>query len=248
MNFLSAPDNDAGRKIIFVTGTDTGVGKTLMAGLLLHHLRLSGCRALAMKPFSCGGTEDVNFLRSLQDGELQPDEVSPFYFPEPAAPAVAAQMHRRTIRITDALRSIRAVAARCDRLIIEGCGGLLVPLGRDFTVADLIERLGCRVVVVSRNRLGTINHTLLTVGALRTRGLERIHVALMEGSKRDLSSRSNCKLLAQWLSPVSVVCLPFLGRNSCSASGVKRNSKKVKKTLAQLLNAGNVAPSFASRG
>lgn len=242
MNSITTPVDDAGGKIIFITGTDTGVGKTLLTGLLLHHLRQNGCRALAMKPFCCGGTMDAKLLRALQDDELQLDEISPFCFAEPVGPLAAARMHRCSVLMEEVLRRIREIAVRCDRLIVEGCGGVAVPLGEDYTVVELIQRLGCRVVVVSRNQLGTINHTLLTVGALHAKGLRQIQVALMEGVQRDLASRSNCKLLAQWLAPVRVSVFPFLGQNSCSITGVKRNCKKVKKTLAELAKVGNLDP------
>src|SRR5258705_11852752 len=86
-------------KIIFVTGTDTGVGKTLLTGLLLHHLRQSGCHAVAMKPFCSGGTADIEFLDAVQEGELDPAEINPFYFSEPIAPVLAARKHHRNIRL-----------------------------------------------------------------------------------------------------------------------------------------------------
>src|SRR5258705_9807549 len=88
-------------KIIFVTGTDTGVGKTLLTGLLLHHLRTEGCHALAMKPFCSGGRGDVEFLHALQDGELSEREINPFYFHEPVAPLLAARKNARAIHLKD---------------------------------------------------------------------------------------------------------------------------------------------------
>ena len=222
------PFDILGKKVIFVTGTDTGVGKTLLTGLLLHFLRQSGCHALAMKPFCCGGLDDLDLLGSLQNNELRPDEISPYCFREPLSPALAARMHRRAVGMEDVLKRIHEVAARCDCLIMEGCGGVLVPLGENYTVADLIQRVGSRVVVVSRNRLGTINHTLLTVGALRSRGLRRIQVVLMGEMQRDLSSHSNREFLARLLSPVHIIEVPFLGRNSCSMAGIKKEFKKSK--------------------
>src|SRR5262249_51966743 len=145
-----------GARIIFITGTDTGVGKTLLTGLLVCHLRASGCHALAMKPFCSGGRADVDFLRVAQDRELTADEINPFYFREPIAPLVAARKRHIKIRLPDVLRAISDILARCECLLIEGSGGLLVPLGEGYTVADLISKLNCEVIVVSRNRLGTI--------------------------------------------------------------------------------------------
>src|SRR5579859_7771518 len=88
-------------KIIFITGTDTGVGKTVFTSLLLHHLRKSGVYALAMKPFCSGGRGDVWLLRAMQDGELSEEEINPFHFPEPVAPLVSARQHKRRIPLTN---------------------------------------------------------------------------------------------------------------------------------------------------
>lgn len=219
-------------KIIFVTGTDTGVGKTLFTGLLLHHLRTTGHHALAMKPFCSGGTGDVEFLSGIQNGELSREEMNPFYFSEPVAPLVAARRRRRKISLTDAVRKIESVAGRCEILLIEGSGGLLVPLGEKFSVRDLIAKLNCEVIVVSRNRLGTINHTLLTVGALRNLRGKKIKVVLMNGSETDFSSATNGSVLKELIHPLRLVSIGFLGENT----PLKNKYKKVKKTLARVLN------------
>src|SRR5258707_11333001 len=130
-------------RIIFITGTDTGVGKTLLTGLLLHHLRHSGCAAWAMKPFCSGSRADVLFLSALQDGELTDDEINPFYFPEPVAPLISVRKHRRRIKLNDVLSLIHTLVSRLSAaknphmstapslhhsivptLLIEGSGGL----------------------------------------------------------------------------------------------------------------------------
>ena len=230
-------------RIIFITGTDTGVGKTLLTGLLLHHLRQSGCHALAVKPFCSGGTADVEFLNSLQEDELEPAEINPFYFAEPIAPLIAARKHHRRIHLPDVLKQIRGVMRRSECLLIEGSGGLLVPLGEGYTVGDLIRKLDCEVVVAGRNRLGTINHTLLTVEALQHIGIQRLKVVLMTQDGRrvracgrpDLSFRSNRRILSEMLAPIPVLEIGFLGRNPFALAALKKSAKKVKKTLAQIL-------------
>ncbi|MGH7971881.1 MAG: dethiobiotin synthase, partial [Limisphaerales bacterium] len=161
-------------RLLFITGTDTGVGKTVLTALLLAHLRRTGRRALALKPFCSGSRADVTLLRSLQHGELTVEEVNPFYFAQPVAPWVATRRTpQRRVKLQTVTRHIRSIAARHlsgttpdEFLLIEGCGGLLVPLGDNFTVLDLLARLRCETLLVSRNRLGTINHTLLAVAAL----------------------------------------------------------------------------------
>lgn len=264
-------------KIIFITGTDTGVGKTLLTALLLCHLRATGCRALALKPFCSGGRADAELLHKLQDGELTLDEVNPYYFPEPVAPLISARKHKRSIRLDHVIRHIRSIAERLSSssaksaakspprdskhdtqnyLLIEGSGGLLVPLGEGYAVRDLIVRLDCDVLVVSRNQLGTINHTLLTVQALCSPRPEsskssprpsnsakaqysdavfmRSKVVLMHAPTRDVSSRTNPGLLAELLAPVSVIELPFLGRNCVTPVSLRKAAEKLTRKLAQL--------------
>lgn len=221
-------------KIIFVTGTDTGVGKTVFTSLLLHHLRNSGVHALAMKPFCSGGRGDVRLLRAMQDGELTEDEINPFYFSEPVAPLVSARQHKRKISLRDVVRRIEAISHRCDCLLIEGSGGLLVPLGETYLVNDLIRRLNCEVIIVSRNRLGTINHTLLTLSALGDRGWAGgVQIALVGGGRPDISSRTNGRVLQELCAPVPVRAVEFLGKNANKIGVLEKSYKKVKKTLAR---------------
>ena len=258
--------------IVFITGTDTGVGKTLLTALLLCHLRSHDARALALKPFCSGGRADAELLCKLQHGDLTLDEVNPFYFPEPVAPLISARKHKRNIPLDRVLEHIHSLASRVPALpaglpsnastghsplatrnflLIEGSGGLLVPLGEGYTVRDLIARLPCDVLVVSRNQLGTINHTLLTVQSLLNptphsplriphsaghSAFSLSRVVLMDSSTRDASSRSNAPILAEFLAHVPLVCLPYLGIRCSSASAVKKNAKKFQKTLARLFD------------
>jgi dethiobiotin synthetase len=229
-------------RIIFVTGTDTGVGKTLLTASLLYHLRQSGVKALAMKPFCSGGTADVDLIQAIQGGDPPRDEVNPFYFPEPLAPLVAARKQRQRIRLSQVLRVIRRMEHQCERLIIEGSGGLLVPLGEGFTVADVIANLECDVVVVGKNKLGTINHTLLTVEALRARNVTRLKVVLMGQRSADCSARSNATILGETLANIEVYSLPYLGAGAATGRAVKRNVRKIKKTLARIADPDSFSP------
>jgi dethiobiotin synthetase len=224
------------RRIIFITGTDTGVGKTVLTGMLLQCLRHQGCQALAMKPFCSGGRGDVNFLRAIQHRELTPGEVNPFYFAEPLAPLVAARKQGRSIRLPEVLQRIFQVASRCECLLIEGSGGLLVPLGEGYSLADLIAKLNCEIIVVARNQLGTINHTLLTVRTLQHIGIQKLKIVLMSMRRPDVSSDSNVGILAELLGQVPLVSFPFLGAKPLRLINLKKNEKKIKKTLARILS------------
>jgi dethiobiotin synthetase len=217
-------------KIIFITGTDTGVGKTLLTALLLRHLRANGCRALAMKPFCSGGRGDVRLLQSLQRGELSDAEANPFYFGAPVAPLVELKKARRDVPLKEVVASIRHVEKKCDVLLVEGSGGLMVPLGKGYLVEDLIVKLKCRVIVVSRNRLGTINHTLMTVARLKARGVRNreIRVALMGGPRHDTSSVTNEGMLKALLRGIKLV-------NIGSLKGGNREILGLGKVLKQLI-------------
>jgi dethiobiotin synthetase len=223
-------------RIVFITGTDTGVGKTLLTGLLLHHLRQRGCHALGMKPFCSGSRADVEFLAAVQQRELTLDEINPFFFAKPLAPLVAAREQRVAIKLPAVLRQISNVAKRCEWLLIEGIGGVMVPLGNGFSVLDLIAALSCSTVVVSRNKLGTINHTMLTVDAMQHAGIKRLKAVLMASKERDFYADWNGHILSELLAPAPVIPIPFLGRNPARFPALRRSEKKVKKTLARILS------------
>ena len=224
-------------KIIFVTGTDTGAGKTLLTALLLCQLRQTGIRALAMKPFCSGGTADVELLSALQNEELPKEMLNPYYFNEPIAPLIAARKQRRRIKLDEVVERIRAVQKKCDCLLVEGSGGLLVPLGEGYSVLDLIKKLGCSVIVAARNRLGVINHTLLTTKIIHTIGHKSVRVVLMGCNRGDISARTNRKTIQELLSPTPVFELPFLGVRSSQIDAVKNSRKKMKIILALILGA-----------
>jgi len=222
-------------KILFVTGTDTGVGKTLLTGLLVAHLLNAGKRAIALKPFCSGGTADVDFLHAMQRGAVSREDINPFYFPEPVAPLVSARLHRRRIRLGDVVDCVLRAGKDYEYIVVEGSGGLLVPLGPEFNVRRLIRALRCQVVLVSRNRLGTINHTLLSLEALNSGGCGPVRIAVMEPQKSDFSAQSNLKVLRELCSPTNVIPVPYLGRNALRPAICDRNAKKLKKTLASIL-------------
>jgi dethiobiotin synthetase len=229
-------------KIIFITGTDTGVGKTVVTGLLLHYLRESGCNALAIKPFCSGSRGDARLLLSLEKGLLALDEINPFFFRQAVAPGAAAG-RRKLISLDSVLGKISDISGRCDVLLVEGVGGLMVPLAPNFTVMDLIGGLGCPTLVVSRNRLGTINHTLLSVKALQGVGIKRLGIIMVEGKKPDISARSNVKMIKKMAPLAPIFSIPDLGFGASTERGIKINVKFMKIILARIL-ADDIFTSF----
>lgn len=233
-------------RLIFITGTDTGVGKTVLTALLLCHWRAQGCDALAIKPFCSGSRSDALLLHRFEKNLLTLDEVNPFFFDQPIAPGAAEA--KKEVPLDKVLVKIQALAARCGVLLIEGAGGLLVPLGRNYTVADLISHLGCTTVVVSRNSLGTLNHTLLTAKALQSIGIQQFTVALMEDKKPDISARTNPALLRKMIPSARLISIPHLGSGASNWRAVKKNALFLKKTLAQFSSGDSLSPFFQEKG
>lgn len=228
-------------RILFITGTGTGVGKTVLTAMLLRHLREEGHRALAMKPFCSGSRHDARLLHRLQKEDVTLAETNPFFFRQPLAPWVAARESRRAqIPLRDALGKIRGLGKRGEILLVEGSGGVLAPLGDNYAAAELISQLQCEIVIVAPNCLGTINHTLLTAKHAQTVGAKEIKIVMMSGQKPDLASRSNINAIRELLPGIAVISMPYLGGGASKTSGVKKNAKKMKKTLAQVFGDGKL--------
>jgi dethiobiotin synthetase len=171
---------------LFIAGTDTGVGKTILAAGLVRLSRHKGLRGLAVKPVETGCSiqsgelypEDGVFLTEASENDLSLDECVPFRFSVPASPARAAAMEGTRLCLIDMVEHVCAVSDRADFIIVEGAGGLLVPIQDNLMMIDFIERLGYPTLLVGRTRLGTINHILLSVQALTQRGLEIAGIVL----------------------------------------------------------------------
>lgn len=155
----------------FVTGTDTGVGKTYVTALLTRALRRAGLDTVALKPICCGPRDDVTALHAAAEETLTPDEINPIWLDAPAAPLVAAREAGLSIDPAALDRWFAAVGSGRESVLVEGVGGWIVPVAEKFSSADFAVRLGLPVLVVVANRLGCLNHTLLTLESIRARGL-----------------------------------------------------------------------------
>jgi len=179
-------------KGIFITGTDTGVGKTYVASGIADSLRAQGVNVGVMKPAETGCR--------IRSGDLIPADairlaraagardpltlINPYRFRKPLAPAVAAELEGKKIQASMIMKAYRALVRRHDFMIIEGAGGIMVPLSLNYLYLDLAQAIGLPVVVVARPGLGTINHTLLTVAALKERGTPIAGVVINYSDKR----------------------------------------------------------------
>jgi dethiobiotin synthetase len=201
------------RTTFFITGTDTGVGKTVLTALLARYLRERGVNAAALKPICSGGRDDARALRAAMNGALTSDEINPWHFRAPIAPLLAARRERKRVTPADVLAHIRTMQKRFDVLLVEGAGGLLSPLGENFDSRDLIAALRATPMVVSPNRLGAVNQVLLTLAALPRSASCRARVVLMSPSKPDASTNTNVGLLAEFFDAKRIFELPWLGEN-----------------------------------
>lgn len=168
---------------IFVTGTDTDVGKTLVSSALLLRLAQGGYRTLAMKPVAAGAALTEHGLRNDDALQLRAamnvtgveySELNPVCLAPPVAPHLAAEQvnQRLTVRdLTEHFKSLRAAYAH-DLMLVEGAGGWQVPLNEEESLADFVEAIGAKVVLVVGLKLGCLNHTLLTIADLQHRGIE----------------------------------------------------------------------------
>ena len=193
---------------LFITGTDTGVGKTHVSCAIVRDLRAAGHRVGAYKPV-CSGVrinakgrsvwDDVEELRHALGGEFSDDQISPQRFAAPLAPPIAARQEGRSVDVAELQRGFDDWRSRCELLIVEGAGGLLCPLTDDETMVDLAARFQFPLLIVARCGLGTINHTLLTIEVARARGLRVAGILLNEAipvQRDDLSVDTNAAEIA----------------------------------------------------
>ncbi len=177
---------------LFVTGTDTGAGKTFVTAAVARSLRRRGRAVRVCKPVATGAaghpegrggrwlSDDTRTLAEAAGMAAEPERVTPWTFPAAAAPPVAARLAGAVLTITGLLAAVQDCAHPGALLLVEGVGGLLCPLTETETVADLAALLRLPLVVVARRSLGTLNHTLMTVEVARARGLAVAGVVVSE--------------------------------------------------------------------
>lgn len=181
----------------FVTGTDTGVGKTHVTRLMLQSLRHAGIDAVGYKPVACGDREDGRILAAAS-GALALDEVNPVHLLPPVAPYVAGLLENHPVDPACLLAGYRRLAAVHAVVLVEGVGGWEVPLTAHYRVSDLARDLGLPVILVAANRLGALNHILLTVNAIRAQGLTCAGIFLNQlADELDTAMISNKGVLEQ---------------------------------------------------
>jgi dethiobiotin synthetase len=215
---------------VFITGTDTGIGKTVVAASLLAAARSRGINAAPMKPVQTGCLRsgrrllapDLEFCLSTADLNPAPQErhwMCPYRFipassPHLAAAHAGAHIQKETIR-----SNFRKILKKYDSVIVEGAGGVLVPIDGKNTMLDIMKALRLPVILVARTGLGTINHTLLSLAELRRAKLEVLGVVLVQSTpgRRGVIEEDNVRTIARLGRAPVLACLPFRKRVNAAA-------------------------------
>ncbi len=211
----SAFSPNLNKKGFFITATDTGVGKTVCVFVLATLLREKGFKVGVMKPVQCGG-KDAQFLKKHLDLHDDLRLINPYDAPESLSPHLAFERAKIKIDRREILKVYRKLESQYDIVLVEGAGGLMVPLTKDYLVADLIRDLDLDVILVSRLGLGTINHSLLTINQLKDFGLNVAGIIFNSSQKEKpgIAEKTNPKVIKQ-LSGVKVLgILPYMKRFS----------------------------------
>lgn len=197
---------------IFIAGTDTGVGKTIIAGALASALRIKGLRVGVMKPISCGSREDAKFLTACAGIKEPLDLVNPIYLKEPLSPNIAASREKKKIDLKKIVQTLAIFKRKYDYLVIEGCGGLLVPVTDKFFVINLIPLMKAETVLVSRAGLGTINHSLLSLEALRLRKIKPLGIVFnrLNSGPLTIPEQTNPKVVSRLGKTKSLGIFPYM--------------------------------------
>ena len=202
---------------LFITGTDTGVGKTHIACAIVRELREAGHRVGVFKPACSGASlaengephwDDIDRLRDALGREVSVDQLCPQRFLSPLAPPVAAQKEGCRVDWESIIHGFEAWQQDCDVLVIEGAGGLLCPLTADTTMAEFAGHSLFPLVIVARLGLGTINHTLLTVEVARQRGLRIAGLVFNEATPTEevLVDSNPAEISARCDVPILAIC------------------------------------------
>jgi dethiobiotin synthetase len=220
------------RLALFITGTDTGVGKTVFASALTKYLREKNFSIAALKPVCSGGRDDALALHAALGGALALDEINPWHFRAAIAPVLAARAEEKKLKLAVVVNHARAIQKKFPITIIEGAGGLLSPLGEDFDSRDLILALRAVPIVVAPNRLGAINQVLLVLAALPRAIAAKAQIVLSDTGKEDSSGAGNVSYLRSAVGKNRVHIFPRI------ESGKK--NPRARKMLSALVRAMNL--------
>ena len=208
-----------------ITGTDTGIGKTFCGCGLIRAARAVGVKCAGMKPFCSGDTSDVELIAAASGNDIPQHILNPVWLRPPLAPYAAAMLENRPIDITAVKKAYQELADKYDLVLVEGAGGLLVPILRDYSFRDLAVDLDLAVILVAPNRLGVINHVLLTAESIAKAGLRLALVVLNEvDPEPTLATQTNPSILEELLD-APLYLSPFQNQDFSAALKFVRSEK-----------------------
>jgi len=229
------------QEVFLVVGSDTGVGKTVFTGLLGRYLLKRDLSVALVKPFCSGDVGDINFLKRA-NAESDQSEVNYWYGDEPISPAAWELRTGEQIDLERVLASLKREIGRkkSDIILIEGVGGLLAPLNKRETVASLGQSLGAKLIVVAPNRVGVVNHVLLTLETALSRGFSVSSVILMEQEEPDTSAVHNAELVLMHMPNIpdfkGVFEFICLGNGADDPDLIANNVKKAEDVLRNIFD------------
>ena len=209
---------------IFVTGTDTEVGKTTVSAIIVKQLREEGISVGVMKPVSTGSRKDAAYLKKTAGVEDSLEIINPVFLKKPLAPLAAARIDKKKINLERIWQAYKILKEKYDFLVIEGAGGLLVPVTKKSYIIDIAKRFGLPLVIVSRPGLGTINHTLLTACYARNYGLNvaGFIINYTKPCRKGMAERTNPKLISQLGKIKLLGIVPYIRRLKTKGQNLSR--------------------------
>jgi len=216
-------------KGLFITATDTGVGKTLVTGAISRFLTRKGVRVGVFKPIATGCklvreglvSSDAEFLAHCSNSPFSLEEINPIRYHEPLAPLVAARLAGREIDWEELCLAYHNLTSKCEAILVEGIGGVMVPLEEGYLVVDMMAEMKLPVLIVSGSKLGSINHSLLTVSACQEAGLVIAGIVINSYNPegKDLSEESNPKVITEITGIPVLTIIPY-DKDSCVEKGL----------------------------
>jgi dethiobiotin synthetase len=207
-------------KGFFITGTDTGVGKTIVAGAVVTALKFLGVKTGVMKPVETGCSReggklfpnDGLFLRRIADIDDPVALVTPCCFESPLSPMAAAEIDASQVNVEEIKKAFRTMAAKYGAVVVEGIGGLMVPISKDYYVAELAAEIGLPLIIVARPGLGTINQTMLTLNHALRAGIDVAGIVINYSSppEHSLAEKTNPGVLSRIASAPLIGTFPYL--------------------------------------
>ncbi len=228
-------------KGLFITGTDTGVGKTLIAGAIAKILSQSGKKVGVFKPVATGCrktkaglvSEDAEFLKRCTNIELGLEVINPVKFEIPAAPFVCEKAENRKTDLKKIADAYKKICQKSDFVIVEGIGGIRVPITAQIDVLKLAKAFKLPVIIVARSKLGTITHTLLTIDAVRQAGLSLAGVIIngYDEKTKDFAEKTNARIIEKLGEVKILAVVPFENETNIKKCIIGR---KILKTLRKV--------------